>query len=133
MGLSLDIPFRIDGAGRVASTTDPNRQLELRLRNLIATAPAERVMRNDYGTGVGSMIFDVNDSMHISSLVTTIRDNIRVWEPDVLLDDIEVVSQDPAGGMVELVIVYHLPGQGTSRQFTVAVGSTASYGWPEGG
>jgi Bacteriophage baseplate protein W len=131
--LGLEVPFHIDGAGRVAATPDPRRQVELRLRHLIATMPFERVMRDNYGSGIGALLFDVNDPLQLSALMSSLGDSLRVWEPNVVLDDISIVSQDPAGGGVELTVSYHQRTGSVARTFNIVVGSTATYGWPEGG
>lgn len=52
-------PYRIDGRGRTAGTTDYDHVREL-IEQLLFTAPGERVNRPDLGTGLMQLIFAPN-------------------------------------------------------------------------
>lgn len=130
--VALEYPFRIDGAGRVAQTEDPGRQIVLRLTGLIGTLPGERVFRPAYGTAAPHAVFDVNDTLSQSELAGSIRDAVANWEPSAVIDNVDVQSQDPAGGQVICVVNYHLVTTGDAFSLSIRVGATVTYGW-EGG
>ena len=127
---ALDLPFRIDGTGRIGSTRELTRQLALRLRSIIGTTPGERVMRPSYGCGAANYVFDVDDPLGASTLTTTVQDAIDTWEPAVEVEDVQILSSDPMDSRVELLIIYRLRSTGERQTANVAVTPTATYGWP---
>jgi phage baseplate assembly protein W len=128
--LALEYPFRVDGSGRIAAASDVNRQVQIRLIGLISTGLTERVMRPGYGGGMLSRVFE---TIEPAFYVTAIQDAVRNYEPAVVIDGVDVRSQDIAGGSVELAVRYHMASTGDAYTVTVNVGATATYGWPEGG
>jgi len=59
---------------------------------ILATAPGERVMRPDFGCGIHHLVFEVNSSKTISSVVQEVRRALILWEPriEVLGVDAEI-------------------------------------------
>jgi uncharacterized protein len=59
---------------------------------ILATAPGERVMRPDFGCGIHHLVFEVNNSTSIASIVQEVRRALILWEPriDVLNVDAEL-------------------------------------------
>ena len=57
----LDLPFHIDGSGRTATTEDRARRVRNLLETVLFTAPGERVMRPEFGSGILDMLFDMGD------------------------------------------------------------------------
>lgn len=128
--VAMEVPFHIDGAGRVAQATDLGRQIMLRMLTLIGTSYTERVLRPLYGTRAATAVFDVNDPLSQTLLAGSIKDAVAMWEPTIVVDDIQMRSQDPAGGQMIAVIAYHLTATGSSYTATVNLGATASVDWP---
>jgi phage baseplate assembly protein W len=54
--MSFAFPYRYDGRRRTAQAAD-DELLEDLLEQLLLTAPGERVMRPDFGTGLGRLLF----------------------------------------------------------------------------
>jgi phage baseplate assembly protein W len=127
---ALDIPFRLDGTGRITATWDLPRQMALRLRSIIGTTPGERVMRPGYGSGAGLYVFDVNDELRSSMLASAVKNAIQSWEPAVAVEDVKVEDIDPAIGRMQLRITYRLLTTGEVQVAVVAVSPTATSGWP---
>jgi uncharacterized protein len=50
---------------------------------ILATAPGERVMRPDFGCGVHHLVFEVNNSNTIASIVQEVRRALILWEPRI--------------------------------------------------
>lgn len=128
--VALDLPFHIDGTGRVAITRDLTRQIALRVRSVIGTGPGERVMRPTYGAGAARYVFDVDDPATAAMLTVGVKDALTAWEPAIIVDDVSLVDDDPTDGTLTLAITYRLVATGEQQTAVVAVSSTASYGWP---
>lgn len=50
---------------------------------ILATAPGERVMRPDFGCGIHHLVFEVNSSTTIASVVQEVRHALILWEPRI--------------------------------------------------
>jgi phage baseplate assembly protein W len=54
---SVDFPYHVDGRGRTAST-DADDHLRDLIEQVLFTAPGERVMRPDFGSGLLALVFE---------------------------------------------------------------------------
>jgi uncharacterized protein len=54
---TISFPFRFDGYGKVATTSDMSRVWADRVRSVVSTYPGERLMRPDYGTAIPDDLF----------------------------------------------------------------------------
>jgi uncharacterized protein len=57
MTVDIDFPFRVDGRGRTADTTADDHLRDL-IEQVLFTAPGERVMRPDFGSGLLGLVFE---------------------------------------------------------------------------
>ena len=55
--MSVDFPFHVDGRGRTAET-GPDDHLRDLIEQVLFTAPGERVMRPDFGSGLLGLVFE---------------------------------------------------------------------------
>lgn len=53
----LDFPYHLDGRGRTAAT-DADDHLRDLIEQVLFTAPGERVMRPDFGSGLLGLVFE---------------------------------------------------------------------------
>jgi len=91
LGKGWGLPLGIDSGGRIA-LTEAERNIQQAIWIILATAPGERVMRPDFGCGIHSLVFAVNDSSTIGRLKKDAQRALTIWEPriDVLDVNIEV-------------------------------------------
>jgi phage baseplate assembly protein W len=57
----VDFPYRFDGHGRTA-TTDRDDHIRDLIEQVLFTAPGERVMRPDFGSGLLALVFEPNST-----------------------------------------------------------------------
>lgn len=55
----VDFPYRFDGRGRTAQTGEVEHIRDL-IEQVLLTAPGERVMRPDFGSGLLQQVFEPN-------------------------------------------------------------------------
>ncbi len=91
----FSIPFRIDTAnGGVAKQNHEAEKLKENLIHIIMTGVGERAMRRSYGGGVRQLLHDpLNDTMR-AIVQHQISKAITKNEPRILLQGVEVVTQD---------------------------------------
>ena len=53
----VDFPYHVDGRGRTAATGQDDHLRDL-IEQVLFTAPGERVMRPDFGSGLLSLVFE---------------------------------------------------------------------------
>ena len=116
-----DLPYRADGSGRTATTTDRARQVRNLLEAVLFTGPGERVMRPDFGSGVPEMLFDSNSEALETATDFLIRSAVQRHLSDVLvLIDLAVTRDE---GELQITVVYALAGEDEQRSETFARGA----------
>ena len=63
---------------------------------LLLTNPGERIMMPSYGTPLRKYFFEPNDARIDSQVKDLISSVIRVWEPRITIENIEVSSDIPS-------------------------------------
>ena len=58
---TLDHPYHVDSRGRTATTARDDHLRDL-IEQVLFTAPGERVMRPDFGSGLLALVFEPNSS-----------------------------------------------------------------------
>lgn len=71
-------------------------QVKADLLILLLTNPGERVMLNNYGTPLRRLFFEPNDSITEDAAREMIAEAIRLWEPRITVQSIEVSTIDEA-------------------------------------
>src|ERR1700691_601284 len=94
-------PFALNSDGSVATTTDPNVQINQHIQSLVSTQPGERVMLPLYGVNTFRQLFAPDGDIATSVLVNEVTTAMQTWEPNVNVVDIVAVpvagSQYPGG------------------------------------
>ena len=109
----LDLPYRVDGSGRTATTIDRARRVRNLLEAVLLTAPGERVMRPDFGSGVPEMLFDSNSEALETAADFLIRSSVQRYLSDVLV--LDQLSIDRDEGELRITVVYSLVGEDEQR------------------
>lgn len=128
MATELQAPFGLTPSGAVAVVTAPGDQVQQHLKCLVSTAPGERVMRPTYGVPLASNIFGLS-AQEVGPLVAAdVRQAIQQWEPNVSLQDVQLMTSDTSEGMVAVNVDYSPGAVATASSVTstatVLVGGT---------
>jgi phage baseplate assembly protein W len=89
---ALRYPFGIDaGGGRAAEEGDYEAYVRQLIRQVLLTAPGERVNRPDFGAGVRRMVFQPTAPEIAAMLQTLVYQALSRWLPTVIkVEDIRV-------------------------------------------
>jgi phage baseplate assembly protein W len=103
--MNLRFPFQVGGTGRTATVDD-----ETHVRDLIAqvlfTAPGERVMRPDFGSGLLALTFEPNSIELAATTQFLVQGALQQWLGHLIaVDNVEVSSVD---GALEVLVGYTL-------------------------
>lgn len=90
----IDYPFHFDHRGRTAQT-DPSDYICDLIEQVLLTAPGERVMRPDFGSGVRQLVFAVASPEIAATTQFLVQSSLQQWLSDVIIvESVEVQVQD---------------------------------------
>jgi len=82
---ALRYPFAIDaGGGRAAEESDYDTYVRQLIRQVLLTAPGERINRPDYGAGVRRMVFAPNSPATATLAQTFVYQALTRWLATVI-------------------------------------------------
>ena len=91
-----DFPHAVDGSGRTA-TTDSDGHVRDLVEQVLFTAPGERVMRPDFGSGLMALVFEPGGQEVAATTQYLVQSALENWLGDVLsVDSVVVEAVDSA-------------------------------------
>lgn len=119
---AISLPFRFDGYGRVATTTDISRVWADRARTVVSTQPGERVMRPDFGCPMPESLFEAMVSVP-EMVEADVAAAFEKWLPELKFDRLDLDYESEADGEIALNIAYDMPTvqQDTDTRYSIIV------------
>ncbi|HEY4264477.1 MAG TPA: GPW/gp25 family protein [Micropepsaceae bacterium] len=119
----LDFPYHFDGLGRTA-TTSPEDHVRDLIEQVLFTAPGERVMRPDFGSGLLALVFQPNSVTLAATTQMLIQGALQQYLSNLIaVQSVDVVNDDST---LRVTIVYMLLSDRTTQTATfVAPGGAA--------
>jgi phage baseplate assembly protein W len=81
--MTIDYPYDTDGRGRTASTDLDDHVRDL-VEQVLLTAPGERVMRPDFGSGVMALTFEPNSNELAATTQYLVQGALDQWLGNVI-------------------------------------------------
>lgn len=111
---AINYPFAIDaGGGRAAEESDYETYIRQLIRQVLMTAPGERINRPDFGAGVRRMVFAPNNPATASLTQTLIYQALSRWLATVI--KVEEVAVSAEQEKLLITVHYMVIQRGTSR------------------
>jgi len=122
MRLDVAFPFRIDGRGRTAEAGYDDHVRDM-IELLLFTSPGERVMRPEFGCGLGDLVFEPNSPELAATLQISVQAALQRWLGDVI--DVIELDIDSSEGQLRVPLDYVVRPTGQVRDdvFIVSVAS----------
>lgn len=76
-------PFQLNANGGIATTTDPNVQVDQHLLTLVSTQPGERVMLPTYGIPSFKYLFQMDTPAAEQQFMADAKRAVAAWEPNL--------------------------------------------------
>lgn len=96
MSNDLDYPYRFDGRGRTA-TTDRDDHIRDLIEQVLFTAPGERVMRPDFGSGLLALVFEPNSDTLAATTQMLVHGALQQYLSHLIgVQAVEVTNDDAA-------------------------------------
>jgi phage baseplate assembly protein W len=92
----VDFPYQFDDRGRTATTGRDDYIRDL-IEQLLFTAPGERVMRPELGTGVLALVFEPNSATLAATTQMLVQGALQLYLSDLIaVQGVEVINDDSA-------------------------------------
>jgi phage baseplate assembly protein W len=117
---AIAYPFNVNvGTGKLAEENDYDRYIAQLIRQVLLTAPGERVNRPDFGAGVRRMVFAVNSDDTSAFAKALILEALGKWLGRLInVERIEVRSVDAT---MIIDVAYLILQRGRRRYLNVEV------------
>lgn len=108
-----------DGRGELVKERDYPRYVSQLIRQVLLTAPGERVNRPDFGAGLRRMVFAPIDDSTATLLQTTAFQNLDRWLGNLItVDDLKVRVEDTT---IFLDLTYTIKSRGEQKVLNLEV------------
>ena len=105
--MHLSLPLRFDDRGRTAET-DYERYVRGLIETVLFTAPGERVMRPEFGSGVLQLLFAPNSPELAGATEMLVQSALTRWLSDAIsVIGVRVEAED---AVLRVTVVYTLRG-----------------------
>ena len=111
----IDYPFHFDGRGRTAQCSEEEYIREL-IEQVLLTAPGERVMRPEFGSGVRQLLFGAASPEVATATQYLVQGSLQQWLADLIT--VEAVDVQAREGEL-LIKVQYVVRRNQSRARTV--------------
>lgn len=103
-GWSFPPAFTKGGAevGLVSGVEDIHQSLQI----LLSTGTGERIMQDDFGCDLHSVLFEEMDQGLVNTLTSLISDAILYYEPRITLDQLDVSESEAQQGLLLISLEY---------------------------
>jgi uncharacterized protein len=92
--MNLDFPYHFSRSGRTAETDEASHVRDL-IEQVLFTAPGERVMRPDFGSGVAQLVFALNSVEVAGATQMLVQGALQKWLADrIAVLEVRVDSVD---------------------------------------
>lgn len=111
LGTGWDFPVGLNDSGDVAMVS---REEDIRqaIQLILETEPGERVMRPEFGAGLGRLVFEPLTTTSMALARHRVQEALITWEPRI--DNITVtVSAEPPAGRLDIDIRYRVRSTNT--------------------
>jgi phage baseplate assembly protein W len=117
---SLHYPFAIDSAeGRVAQERDYAEHVEQLIKQVLLTAPGERVNRPDFGCGVKRLVFAPGGEVAATLAQTVVFQALNKWLASVIV--VHQVAVRAVEERLEIRIGYSIRARGERRYLNLQI------------
>lgn len=90
----IDFPYRYDGRGRTAGA-EADEYLRDLIQQVLLTAPGERVMRPDFGSGLMQLVFAGNSAELAATTQFLVQGALQQWLGELLaVESVDVEAVD---------------------------------------
>ncbi len=119
-GIAPKLPIASDDNYRLQNTETIEENTQQNLKNIILTAPGERVMDPSFGVGLRNYLFEPNLPMARGRLESAIDSQVAKYMPFVRIDDLFISEDD--SNRLSIKLRYSIKGIKSDELLFLSVG-----------
>ena len=112
MTVNVDYPYHVDGRGRTADTGADDHIRDL-IEQVLFTAPGERVMRPDFGSGLMQLVFAPNSPELAATTQFLVQGALQQWLGDLI--QLEAVDVEAIDSTLRVTVRYVIRRTGAAQ------------------
>ena len=109
LGTGFKFPFSMDQGKLLLSEAEDSIRESILL--ILRTVAGERIMRPDFGGGIGELVFSENNPNTARMLTDVIERNLINLEPRIRVEDVRVTSDGEERNKLNINIEYKVIGR----------------------
>jgi len=117
---NVDFPYHVDGRGRTASANADDHLRDL-IEQVLFTAPGERVMRPDFGSGLLGLVFEPGGPELVAATQHVVQGSLQQELGHLIAVESVEVTQDEGALTVEVAYVSLRTQERTAAAFSRSV------------
>ncbi len=106
LGIGWKFPPTFDKNTKTIEMVSEENDIKESLLILLSTQPGERMMRPEYGCNTKSLVFDTVNTTNLNFLASLIERAIKFYEPRILLDNIDISTENILDGKLLIDVQY---------------------------
>ncbi len=122
MSVRVYYPFQVDGRGRTREA-DESEWIRGLIHQVLFTAPGERVMRPDFGSGLRELVFAPNSPELAATTQFLVQGALQQWLADLIT--VEAVAVEAVDSRLSVTVSYVVLRSGDRRQDSFVQGGGA--------
>ena len=116
-------PISVDaGLRRFAQEPQYGRHVDQLVRQVLLTAPGERINRPDFGCGVRRMLFAPNSEATASLMQVTVMQSLEKWLGEVII--VDAVEAEAREETLDIKVSYFIRSTGEKRYLNLDVATS---------
>jgi phage baseplate assembly protein W len=122
MTTRVHFPFQFDGRGRTREA-DEATWIRGLIEQVLFTAPGERVMRPDFGSGLRELVFAPNSPELAATTQFLVQGALQQWLAELIT--VEAVEVEAVESRLSVTVQYSIRRSGSRQRETFTQGGTA--------
>lgn len=122
MSQGIQFPYQFDGRGRT-SDVDEAGWIRGLIEQILFTAPGERVMRPDFGSGLRELVFAPNSPELAATTQFLVQAALQQWLADLI--SVEAVEVEAVEARLSVTVQYLIHRSGIRQSDTFEQGGSA--------
>ncbi len=120
-GFSPVLPLQRNSEdGFYVLTKTLKENIQQNFKNLLLTAPGERVMIPDFGVGLRHYLFEQNSFNLHDRISERIDQQIEEFMPFVTIEEVSFAEEEETNNILSIPVIYSVPSYNISEMITVS-------------
>lgn len=105
LGVGWNFPVQINSRGNL-DFVYYHESIKQSIQIILGTSKGERIMRPDFGCEINDLVFAPNNANTRSLISHYIQEALIKWEPRIIIENVEVVSNAREEARIDILIDY---------------------------